>query len=171
MIKHKGSTLIEVMLSTMAGSLIMVLAIKLVHQTFQLSSQTTARTNHSHSLNRLARQFRDDIHHASNIQVESDVAMSAESSNGTRTIYKFADGRVEREHTDNFNVVSHEQYPLIADTNVRFSKQSNPERGLMLVEHQSGFAGSVARLNLNVSAVAGRWDERNDIEEGATKKP
>ena len=41
----------------------------------------------------------------------------------------------------------------------------------MLVEHQSGFAGSVARLNLNVSAVAGRWDERNDIEEGATKKP
>lgn len=164
MSKHKGSTLIEVMLSTMAGSLIMVLAIKLVHQSFQLSSQTTARTNHSHSLNRLARQFRNDIHHASSIQVVSDIEMSAESSNGTRTIYQFVDGRVEREQTDNDNVVSHEQYPLIADTKVRFSKQANPERGLMLVEHQSGLTNSVARLNVNVSAVAGRWDEKNDMD-------
>jgi len=171
MSKHKGSTLIEVMLSTMAGSLIMILAIKLVHQSFQLSSQTTARTNHSHSLNRLARQFRNDIHRASSIQVVSDVEMSAESSNGTRTIYQFVDGRVEREQTDNDNVVSHEQYPLIADTKVRFSKQANPERGLMLVEHQSGLTNSVARLNVNVSAVAGRWDEKNDIEKRATKQP
>lgn len=171
MIKRNGTTLIEVMLSTMAGSLIMVLAIKLVHQSFQLSSQTTARTNHSHSLNRLARQFRNDIHHASSIQVVSDVAMIAESSNGTRTIYRFADGRVEREQTDNDNVVGHEQYPLIADTRVRFSKQSNPERGLLRVENQSGFANSVVRLNLNVSAVAGRWDEKNEIKKRATKQP
>ena len=171
MTNRNGSTLIEVMLSLTAGSVIMMLAIKLVHQTFQLSTQTSARVDLSHSLNRLARQFRNDVHLASSIQVTSNDSLNTENSDGTKVAYKVKNGLVLRAQTDAAKIETFEQYSLISDSRVAFERAINPERCQLIVENSSSSSGSVPKLHLNVSALVGRWEDSKLLESGEPKRP
>jgi type II secretory pathway component PulJ len=63
-----GFSLIEVLLAVTSGSVVMVLAVSLVHRGMAYQADTQTRVEQSTSFNRFVEQFRSDVHRATRVE-------------------------------------------------------------------------------------------------------
>jgi hypothetical protein len=157
MIKKKGNIMIEAMISIAAGSVVMLLAIQLVHQALKLSVQTRQHATETQTLSRLARQFRSDIHSAVSWDTPSQDQMRIQFPDGAAIVYQFENHHVVRKLVDRLQIPSHESYSIAEDSLVKFDRLASPDRCVLSVERQSRASGQTPLLNMQVAAIAGRW--------------
>ena len=137
--RRSGFTMVEIMVTMTIGSALMVLGVGLVHQTLTLSTASRVRSDHLRSLNRLARQFRADIHRASSCTIESPDQMLLEmpdsrtvtftaDSNIIVRLQPTGDGRTRRAH-----------YRLSPDAAIKFETVDDPDRARLTVTRSTRF--------------------------------
>lgn len=101
------------------GSVLMLLAVKLLHQSFQQSRQTKSRFDVAIAQNRLARQFRTDAWSAVAAQASAEQVVFRSSDSATIS-YQYINGFVQREIQREGRPASFERYSLGAGTEARF---------------------------------------------------
>lgn len=167
MIRQRGSTLIEVMLSMGAGSAVMLLGISLVHQTITLNSKSTKGADRNRALDRLARHFRQDAHSANEMQPVSDGSMTLKNRDGSIVTYVAEGSSVVRERKLAEGGDERERFALDSETSAHFAVLSNPERASLVVSKELGLYDTPPRVDLMVETAIGRWQHLELSERGA----
>jgi len=157
MTRHRGSTLVEVMLSMGAGSAVMLLGISLVHQSLTLSEKSRSRTDRSRTLDQLAYHFRSDSHSADEVQSQTDSSMTMQSQDGSIVTYMVEGNFVVRERKGSATGDERERFRLEDSSSARFEMITNPERARLTVVREQGLHGIPPRVDLTVEALVGRW--------------
>lgn len=101
------------------GSVLMLLAVKLLHQSFQHSRQTKSRFDVAIAQNRLARQFRTDAWSAMEAQANAEQVVFRLSDSATIS-YQNINGFVQRETQRAAAPASFERYSLATGTEAKF---------------------------------------------------
>ncbi len=116
---RSGTVLMETIICMGIGSVLMLLAVKLLHQSFQHSRQTKSRFDVAIAQNRLARQFRTDAWSAIEAQANAEQVVFRSSDSATIS-YQNINGFVQRETQREGRPASFERYSLGAGTEARF---------------------------------------------------
>lgn len=171
MIQRRGTTLIELMLSMMAGSGVMLFAISLVHQSMSLSEISTKRADNNRTLDQLAHCFRCDMHAASAWEIDAQGSLALTFPDTSKVEYTSRNHTMFREHKRDDNAFERETYALGENALARFEPMHDPERVSLVVSTSKGLGGAEVksaneRLDLLVECVPSRWQliERNDLE-------
>ena len=167
MTRHRGSTLVEVMLSMGAGSAVMLLGISLVHQAMTLNSKSTKGADRTRTLDRLAHHFRQDSHTANEIQPVSDNSMTLKNSDGSTVTYVADGSSVVRERKLARGGDERERFVLDSESLARFAVLSNPERASLVVSKELGLYQTPPKVDLVVETVIGRWQLLELSDRGA----
>ena len=155
--RHRGSTLVEVLLSMGAGSAVMLLGISLVHQSLTLSEKSRSRTDRSRTLDQLAYLFRSDSHTADEVQSLIDGSLTMQSQDGSIVTYRVEGNFVIRERKGSASGDERERFLLEEDSSARFEMHTKPERASLTVVKEQGLHGIPPRVDLTVEALVGRW--------------
>ena len=162
MIQRRGSTLIELVLSMMAGSGVMLLGISLVHQAMTLSEKSSNRADNYRTIDQLAQYFRRDVHTAKQWSIDAQGALSITCSDDSTVTYHSQQHAVTRERKKGPDEIERERFVLAEDALAVFESMNDPVRVSLAVSSATGLAGKEARhgqtrLDLIVECVPGRW--------------
>ena len=157
MTRHRGSTLVELVLIMGAGSAVMLLGISLVHQSLTLSEKSRSRTDRSRTLDQLAYLFRSDLHSADEVQSLTDGSMTMQSQDGSIVTYMVKGNFVVRERRRATTGDERERFLLEDNSTARFEMITNPNRASLTVVKEQGLHGITPRVDLTVEALIGRW--------------
>ena len=159
--KRSGISLIETMIAVSASSLLLLLSIGVLHQAMRLSSKAKSRTDFHQSNMRLASQFREDVHHATDMAIREDGSLFLTLNASTSITYRMeSDARsvvireVKRSNDANYQ---QETFRLLDTAKCEFKIKDNPDR--VTLELNSKIPGEVEleRVEMRVSATANRW--------------
>ncbi len=124
-IHRVGFSLIETMLAVTLGSVVMVLAVGLVHRGMAYHADTQNRVERSHSFNRFTESFRRDVHGATQVEIANN-NLTLVNELGERIRY-FANGsHLNCERTFD-NSKRSEQVELAPDQTVEFAWSESPQ--------------------------------------------
>jgi prepilin-type N-terminal cleavage/methylation domain-containing protein len=120
--KHRDAfTLIETLVAVSVGSLLALMAIQLLHRSFDISSLSRQQLHQELTLNRLARDLRQDLGMASGVSVKSNRHLEIESVKTEQISWEILeDGKVNRKGIGG-GVHANESYQLMEDHQVTFS--------------------------------------------------
>ena len=124
----RGYTLIELCVSMSVGSALMVLAIGLVHQTLSLSSVAKAHGDQHRALDRLAQDFRHDVHLAVAANLNEPAAVELEREDGAIIRYQADSLQIRREQRNDGTVQSREEYRFARPVAIQFEILKQPDR-------------------------------------------
>ncbi len=155
--KHKGSTLIELVMSMSAGSAVMLLAITLVHQTMLVTEISKHRSDNSRTLDQLAQIFRSDIHLASDVTAVDDTSLTIECFDGSTASYTAIDHAVVRKRKNGSEGDSFERYVLDGTATASFQLLPNPKRATLITVSETGTMERPTKPELVIVSVIGRW--------------
>lgn len=161
MIQRRGSTLIELVLSMMAGSGVMLLGISLVHQAMTLSEKSSNRADNYRTIDQLAQCFRRDLHNAMQWSIDAQGNLSMTCSDDSQINYQALMHVVTRERKKATNEIERERFVLAEDALAIFEPMNNPTRVSLVVSDATGPVGketdnSRTRLDLMVECIPGR---------------
>jgi type II secretory pathway component PulJ len=162
MIKCRGSTLIELILSMTAGSGVMLLGISLVHQSMQLAEKSNNRADNNRTLDQLSQCFRRDVHVAAQWSIDAQGTLSMTCSDASQVTYTAQSRTVLRERKKGPNEIERERFALAENASALFEPMSDPVRISLVVNNASGQGGtestsSSERLDLVVECIPGKW--------------
>jgi type II secretory pathway component PulJ len=158
--KRSGSTLIELAISLPIFSMLMVLAVGVVHQTMRISRLAKERGQLALSLAKLEQTVRMDVHQSLSATVQQDektglLSLHLVQPDESRIAYHCRSNRIERQQT-NTNAKSHfDSFALFAENKVLFEVEEN-RRVLVSVHRVHRDHASADRLELLVRSVIGR---------------
>jgi hypothetical protein len=157
-------TLIELSVTITAGSALMILAIGLLHQSMNLASIASDRADHQRTLERLAREFRSDVHHAVNCTVTANDDALLVLPDEMIVTYVVQTDRVTRKQRLGDKLVRQEVFPFGVPANATFESLESPRRAVLTVAGVSP-VGDRTRVDRKVSAVIGRLiqHERGEV--------
>jgi hypothetical protein len=163
-----GSMLIETLMGFAAGSMVMLTAIGLIHQSMHWSKRVHARSEHTSQIDRLAAIWRADAHAASGFTVDDSVGQFLQRD-GARIQYRIDGNSVVRTEyeasvaaTENASspVQNQESFRLNDRTEITFQSLTEPSRAMITLQPKTptfeNGTGSVA-----VASVIGRWDKKS----------
>lgn len=157
---RRGSLLIEMITSMTSGSVILLLAIGLIHQSMHWSTRTQARTDQYRTLEHIARQWRRDAHSSSSITLVSDDEIVFHRALGPNVIYRISGSRVIRmESASDANdqgPFHRDEYTLSDQNEINIEQLNAPKRARLQVRRAAP-GGDFYRLELNVDGVIDRW--------------
>ncbi len=162
MIQRRGSTLIELVLSMMAGSGVMLLGISLVHQAMMLSEKSSNRADNYRTIDQLALYFRRDLHDAMQWSIDAQGTLSMTCSDDSTVTYHSQQNAVTRERKKGPDEIERERFVLAEDALAVFESMNNPVRVSLVVSKATETVGketdhSQTRVDLTVECVPGRW--------------
>ncbi len=162
MTHRRGSTLIELVLSMMAGSGVMLLGIGLVHQAMLLSEKSSNRADNYRTVDHLAQCFRRDVHDAMQWSIDSQGKLSMTCSDDSQVTYQSQTHTLTRERKKGPNVIERERFVLAEDASAIFEPMYDPVRVSLVVSNATGIAGketdhAQSRMDLTVECIPGRW--------------
>ena len=164
--RHRGSTLVELMLSMGAGSAVMLLGISLVHQTLTLNEKSRKGADQNRTLDHLTHQFRNDSHSAKEVQLLSDRSMTITSADGSIATYIAEGNFVVRERKQASTGDERERFALDDGAFARFEKRKDPERACIVVSKELGLHDTRPRIDVMVETLVGRWQSLERSERG-----
>ena len=162
--QRKAFTLIELTVTMSAGSAMMIMAIGMLHQSMSLATSARERADHQRTLDRLASEFRFDVHRAAKYKIDAEgkvelampdegfVSYQANENHVTR-VQPLADGRNRRETFD-----------LNDSSLVVFESLPQPDRVVLTVIHQPANGTRQPRVDRRVAAVVGRLVQSEQVE-------
>ena len=163
-----GSMLIEMLMGFAAGSMVLLTAIGLIHQSMHWSKRVHARSDHASHVERLAANWRADAHAASGFTMDDSVGQFLQGD-GTRIQYRIDGNSVIRTQyeasvstTENASsaVQNQETFRLNDRTEITFQSLTEPSRAVITLQPKTpaleNGTGTVA-----VASVIGRWDKKS----------
>ena len=142
---RRGFTLTEQLLAMGAGSVLMMLAVSLVHRSMLIASEARSRCDNFHHCDRLADQFREDVHWATDVKLDGPSELQI-TRDDTSVTYRFdgSDGQRRLGESESF-----ESFKLDPETVVDFRIEAGPQRVTLQASRGD-------RTTMRVVAVTGR---------------
>jgi type II secretory pathway component PulJ len=161
--RRRGSTLIELIMSLGAGSMVMLLAIKVVHQSFVASSINKENTEYGQTLNRLARQYRSDMRSSLQVSWSDEKHLTLEMPEETLHTYRFEEGYIQRETTKAGVILQNERFRLSENSIAHMQCDNQGQSCSLFVAKRIGDEKEAKRIELHVVAKPGRWTNKPSI--------
>ena len=159
--RRNGISLIETMIAVSASSLLLLLSIGVVHQAMRLSSKAKSRTDFHKSNMRLASQFREDVHQATNIATAEDGSLILTSSASNSITYRMESGLrqvVIREVKDSSDAnLQQEVFRMLDSAKCEFKILENPDGVTLKLNSRIPGEVELERVEMRVSATTNRW--------------
>lgn len=158
-----GKTLVELMVAIAASGALMTLSVGLIQRAVQVRSDAQLHEQVQRSGMRLARQFRHDVHHATQAVVdEGNLVLEFSSTTRRPARYSAANGIVTREQARSDGRTHREVFQFGPEAGVRFARVDDPRRVLVDVYYVDSRQTSTGRSLLQVAPAVGRlatWSE------------
>lgn len=153
--RRHAFTLVELIIALSASSVLMVLAIGLVHRSMSASSLAKGRADDQQTLVRLSNQFRKDVHASSAAELSDSNQLRLQRPQGHSIDYAIDGSRCQREESLENGRRHRETYRLNQDSQLAFSQLSDPERVTLVVTRQWRGRREPALVDAHVEAVVG----------------
>ncbi len=157
---RQGMMLIETVAALSAGSILMIAAIGVIHQSMAWSRRAQVRNELQSSLERLARQWRIDTHGSERLELLSADHVQLVGRTGERTQYRWQSPNLIREQyaasSPEANPIHREQFDLSDDCKPGFEQIDAPKRGRLVIV-RPGPVADEDRIELEISGVIDRW--------------
>ncbi|MGV3485761.1 MAG: prepilin-type N-terminal cleavage/methylation domain-containing protein [Planctomycetaceae bacterium] len=154
--RRHAFTLVELLLALAASSVLMGLAVGLVHRSMSANSLAKSRADHQQALVRLCDQFRMDIHQGSRSELPDSARLRLHLPEGTAIEYTINGSRCRREESLDTGRKRVETYSLHEHSQLAFAQLTDPDRVTLVVKRQSTTAREPAPVDAHVVAVVGR---------------
>ncbi len=159
-------TLVELLITMTTGSSIMLLAIGLVHQAMSINSASRAHGDQDRSSNRLATEFRRDVHAAEKCTIASDQQIALTMPGGGEVTYDADANRVTRSESLGRKPQRRASFELFQEAIVSFGISDSPRRGMLTIRRPlpKQFGADQTRVVRQVAAVVGRrlWHQQTE---------
>jgi hypothetical protein len=113
---RRGSLLAQQLLLIAISGMLMMLAIKLIHQTLDFASVYQGRFNDQRTISRLFRDFRSDVHSARTTNLIEPTRLELETLTGSRIVYRIENEKIIREVRDTGTQSNDQQQPQAFDS-------------------------------------------------------
>lgn len=158
---RKAYTLIELCITMSIGSALMLLAIGLLHQSLSFASMARSQADFHRTLNRLARDFRNDVHLASSLDRENPQRIALTLNNGDVVQYeaehiKPNDVRIRRQRFQNEAAIDLEEYRIGSPVVIEFLALDQPRQATVELKAHSDSIAADRIPPRQITAVLGR---------------
>lgn len=164
MIRRKAFTLVELCVTMSVGSAMMILAIGMLHQSMSLATVARQRGDYQRALDRLASEFRRDVHRAVQCTVDTQQSAALTMSDDTVVTYRSEGNRVIRQQPLGDGRSRRETFEFDDASTAIFESLQQPARSVLTVIHQSPIGGMKPRVDRKVAAVIGRLSQQEQAE-------
>lgn len=158
---QRGFTLVEMLVSISAGSVLLVLATGVVHRTMRVESVVRENAAAERAALRLSRQFRHDIHQAKSVSLDGRQAdqpvLQIVLSGQAPVSYRVEHTGVLREQPHNDTQIYREHFSFPDNYTVKFNELPSPRRVALTLERDTGLVGVPPRVELHVEAVISQF--------------
>lgn len=161
---RRAFTLIELTVTMSAGSVMMILAIGMLHQSMSLATIARQRADHQRSLDRLAGEFRRDVHRAVRINVDTQDEIELILSDQKVVTYTAQGNQVTRQQPLADGRIRREAFEFHDSSTATFETLKQPARAQLTVVHQSAGGLAKPRVDRKVAAVLGRLTMHQQAE-------
>lgn len=159
---RRAYTLIELSVCMTAGVALLVMCVGLLNQSMQLAKTEKGRAEQQRRADRLASEFRRDVHHATDVDVVSAQEVKLQSKSQTTT-YRATGNIVQKRQTRNGQLAQQDTFELGPDSSIEFVTQQSPTRVQMTVVTGNPVNDS-QRVDRHVRAVIGRFPSELIVE-------
>ena len=164
MSKREAFTLVELTVTMSAGSAMMILAIGLLHQSMSLATVARQRADHQRASDRLAGEFRRDVHRAVRCTVDAQDAIKLIMPDDNVVTYKTEVNHVTRQQALDDGRARREVYEFNDSSTAKFESLQQPSRAVLTVIHRSAGGRVKPRVDRKVAAVLGRLTRHEQAE-------
>ena len=154
-------SLVELSVCMSAGTALLILAIGMLHQSMTLASASRHRSTEVRIQNRLARQFRLDVHQATQCVVESEARLRLAMPGENEVVYVIDGSNISREQPLDDGSTRRNEFDCGADVIASFASLSQPSRAVLTVARQ---VQQDRRIDRQVAAVVGRTRSHQNAE-------
>jgi type II secretory pathway component PulJ len=159
--KRSGVTLIETMIAVSTSSMLLLLAIGVLHQAMRLSSKAKNRTEFHQSDMRLSTQFREDVHRATKTELTDDGSLILTFVESESIAYRMESGvrpSLVRELKRSGEVNKRQEFFRLLDSaKCGFKISDTPHCVTLDISTEIPGGDQLQRVELRVSATVNRW--------------
>lgn len=167
---RRAFTLVEMMVVISVGSVLMGLALGMVHRTMRAESTVRTHARVERTAARLSRQFRHDIHEAESVLLDqqSDVPLLQLILPDQRPItYRIESSSLLRQQQHSDEQTHRELFSFPDNYSLQFAELSKPPRATLTLEHDTKLVGIDPKIKLHVEAVIGQFLRLSQTEEAS----
>ena len=161
--KRNGITLVETIIAVSTSSMLLLLAIGVLHQAMRLSSKAKSRTEFHQSNMRLSAQFREDVHRATNTQLGADGSLTLMFTESETITYRLESGvrpSLVRELKQSHDANKRQDFfRLLDNAKCEFKIKDSPYRVTLDINTEIPGEDQLQRVELRVVATANRWSQ------------
>ena len=167
----RAFTLIEMLASISMGSVLMALALGMVHRTMR--DESTARTNAQieRTAARLSRQFRNDVDQAQRVLFDNQQPdaplFRLVLADQHPILYQIEKSGVLREQQQGDKRTHRDFFSFSDDHALRFAELAEPPRAVLTLERDTKLVGISPQVKLHVEAVIGQFLRRRPSPEAS----
>ncbi|WP_417734396.1 PulJ/GspJ family protein [Rosistilla oblonga] len=154
-----GFTLVELVVAMSFGSVVMLLAIGIVHQSLTFSQLGQARADQDRALVRLDRQFRQDVHRSEGFELPDPQTLEL-AIDDTRVVYTFDNNKIQRQTTADSKRQDRELFLLNDRSQIELLTLDAPQRLGIVVRSDPGLQGVPPRTDRQIIAAVGLLQKR-----------
>lgn len=162
--RRTAFTLVELCVTMSAGSAMMVLAIGMLHQSMSLASVSRQRADHQRSLDRLAGEFRRDVHRAVQLSADAQDTIKLIMPDDNIVTYMAIENQVIRRQPLDNGLSRREAFEFDHSSTAKFESLQQPARAVLTIAHQSIGSQMKPRVDRKVTAVLGRLTMHEQAE-------
>jgi hypothetical protein len=185
MTQRRGVSLVELLLTMSACSVILTMSAALIHRVMHTQSKIRACGDVERSALRLSNAFRGDVRRATQAvtetaNLEEQTLLRLQFTSGEFIDYRHSEGTVTRVHTKSGEPTALEAFPFPPDIDVAV-RPAGPHRLQLTITSRPLEAGSVkgemqsaafaVRVALHVEATLSRDSSREQPEPGQEESP
>ncbi|NOY41099.1 MAG: prepilin-type N-terminal cleavage/methylation domain-containing protein [Planctomycetes bacterium] len=158
---RRAFTLVEMSVSIAVGSVLMGLALGMVHRTMRAESTARINAQVERTAARLSRQFRHDLHQAQSISLDNQQndtpSLRLVLSDQRPITYQIDKSSILREQQQSDEQTHREIFLFPDDYSLLFGELGEPSRVVLTVEHDTKLVGISPQVRLHVEAVVGQF--------------
>jgi len=168
---RRAFTLIEMSVCISLGSILLTLAIGLVHRSMHNESSNRRTANVERTATRLSDQFRRDVHQAKNASLDGldtkELVLVLELMGEPNVTYRLEEHTIIREKQLDNRQTQREQFDFPDDHELEVGELNDPPRIVLTFRQDTGLAGISPSWKLHVEAVVGRFNKPVSTQEVA----
>jgi hypothetical protein len=153
---RRAHTLIELCVTMSVGSALMVTTVGLLHQSLSLASMARGRADAQRTVDRLANDFRHDVHLAAGITGSDAKQIELTRDDGAVIRYRADARRIQRLERSGDALVRQASYSFDQAIAIRFETIDAPRRAAIVLEPATLSDGPRRTPLHRITAVVGR---------------
>ncbi|MFN7288986.1 MAG: hypothetical protein ACK5YR_23960 [Pirellula sp.] len=175
-LSRRGSLLAQQLILIGISGVLMMLAIKLIHQTLDFASIYQGRFNDQRTMSLLSRTFRSDLHTARSVNLSDANHLELTTLAGTRIVYRIEKSKITREFWSDGNQTNGSEKPHATDSYRLSENQSavlsvDTELATLIVETNDGNDANLKSLpHKRLMIRAGSVSAPGSSQGGKTKE-